>query len=206
MLHPFIPFLTEELWETFGFGKGSLIEEQGWPELLSPETRTAMEVFEPMDVFQELVRSIRNLRAEARLHPQQEVPEVIVVLSDSAVNEVGEVIDSNSDLVGLLCRVGEIRFMQKGSPRPSGSLMSVTGFGEVFLVVGHILDIKAEMARLSTELEKARRDLARSEKKLADPSFLSRAPGEIVEKERERLTQTEEKIKVIERNMESLAG
>ena len=205
MLHPFIPFLTEELWDTFGFGEGALIEEKGWPGILSLREALAPGIPDPMEVFQELVRSIRNLRAEAGLHPRQEALEARVVLSDGAAGEAGEVIGSNADLLRLLCRVREVSLSEDQGRRTLGTMMSVASFGEVSLFVNQNLDRGAEMARLSAELERARKDLSRSMGKLGDPSFLSRAPGDIVEQERQRLSETEDKIRVIERNMRNLS-
>ena len=205
MLHPFIPFLTEELWDRFDFGGGALIEEKGWPELLPPVKTPAFEPVDSMDIFQDLVKCIRNLRAEAGLHPRQEAREARVLLSEGTPAEVGEVIRSNADLLSLLCRVREVSLGEDERSRPTGTIMSVAGFGEVFLFVDRNPDTGAEMARLTMELEKARKDLIRSRGKLDDPSFVSRAPGRIVDQERQRLSETEEKIKVIERNMRNLA-
>jgi len=206
MLHPFIPFLTEELWDTFGFGEGALIEERGWPDTLPLEEASGPGISDPMEIFQELVRSIRNLRAEAGLHPRQEALEARVALSDGAAEKAGEVINSNADLLRLLCRVREVSLSEdQGEGRPLGTLMAVASFGEVSLVVDRDLDREAEMDRLAAELERARKDLSRSRGKLDDPSFLSRAPANIVEQERQRLSETEEKIRVIERNMRNLS-
>ncbi|MGB4208893.1 MAG: valine--tRNA ligase [Thermovirgaceae bacterium] len=206
MLHPFIPFLTEELWDTFGFGEGALIEERGWPDTLPLEEASGPGISDPMEIFQELVRSIRNLRAEAGLHPRQEALEARVALSDGAAEKAGEVINSNADLLRLLCRVREVSLSEdQGEGRPLGTLMAVASFGEVSLVVDRDLDREAEMDRLAAELERARKDLSRSRGKLDDPSFLSRAPANIVEQERQRLSETEEKIRVIERNMRKLS-
>ena len=204
MLHPFIPFLTEELWEVFGFEEG-LLEEQDWPGLSGKGDRSTGDVRISMEIFQELVRNTRNLRAEARMHPQKTVPEITILLS-SGDDPVRELLIDNMDVFRLLCRVEKVSIPEKGSPKPFGSLMAVTGFGEIYLVAGDLLNIDAEVARLNSELEKAEKDLLKSENKLEDRSFLSRAPEEVVEKERDRMMQTREKIALIKRNLASLSG
>jgi len=73
------------------------------------------------------------------------------------------------------------------------------------LLPGDLLDVEAEMTRLQAELGKAEKDLLRSGKKLQDGSFLSRAPEDVVEKERDRMAQNEEKIVLIKRNLASLS-
>ncbi len=157
-----------------------------------------------MEIFQESVRNARNLRAEARMHPQQEIDEVVVNLSEKTGFSV-DVLSKNSDLFCILVRSAGLRVNPPGSKRPPRSLMAVCGFGEVFLVAGDLLDAGSEILRLEGELVTARKDLERSSAKLSDNSFISRAPAEIVEKEKARISSTKEKILLIERNIESLS-
>lgn len=200
LLHPFIPFLTDEIWETFGFGNGS-IEEESWPE---PVGITRDGTKESMVIFQELVRNVRNLRAEAHMHPQQKVAETVISLNE-ANGICHDCIAENEDLFRLLAKVDKIRVMEPSSPKPPKSLMTVTDFGEVFLVAGDLLDVRSELARLAADLEKAEADMNRSLRKLEDKSFISKAPLDIIDKEKARLSQNSEKIALIRRNMESLS-
>lgn len=201
LLHPFIPFLTEELWEKFGFGN-DFIEKEEWP--VPKHVPGGSSSVDEMEIFQEAVRNARNLRAEARMHPQQEIREVVINLSDKA-GVSAEVLGNNADLFCLLVRTAVLRVNPPGSTRPPRSLMAVCGFGEVFLVAGDLLDAGSEVTRLEGELAKAKKDLERSTAKLSDSSFISRAPAEIVEKEKARVSASEEKILLIERNIESLS-
>ncbi|HPD97202.1 MAG TPA: valine--tRNA ligase [Synergistales bacterium] len=201
LLHPFIPFLTEELWEKFGFGN-DFIEKEEWP--VPKHVPGGSSSVDEMEIFQEAVRNARNLRAEARMHPQQEIREVVINLSDKA-GVSAEVLGNNADLFCLLVRTAVLRVNPPGSTRPPRSLMAVCGFGEVFLVAGDLLDAVSEVTRLEGELAKAKKDLERSTAKLSDSSFISRAPAEIVEKEKARVSASEEKILLIERNIESLS-
>ncbi len=157
-----------------------------------------------MPVFQDLVRNARNLRAEARIHPQRIVPEAVVFLNEANLG-LKESILENADLFRLLAKVGKITFPEPCSAKPPKSLMTVTNFGEMFLVVGDLLDVVSEITRLAGELKSAKADLEKTTRKLADGSFIARAPAEIVEKEKARLSQDLEKITLIERNMESLS-
>lgn len=200
LLHPFIPFLTEEIWERFEFGSKS-IEEEPWPEPISIYNDA---VAESMLIFQELVKNVRNLRAEARIHPQQMVPETVVFLNENN-SFWRECIMENADLFRLLARVENINVADTTINKPPHSLMTVTDFGEIFLVVGELLDLEAEIARLGIELEKAERDMKKSLQKLEDESFISKAPQDIVEKEKTRLNQNQEKIMLLKRNRESLS-
>ncbi len=201
LLHPFIPFLTEELWDKFGFGN-DFIEKEEWP--VPKHIPGGSSSVDEMEIFQEAVRNARNLRAEARMHPQQEIREVVINLSDKA-GVSAEVLGNNADLFCLLVRTAGLRVNPPGSTRPPRSLMAVCGFGEVFLVAGDLLDAGSEVTRLEGELVKAKKDLERSTAKLSDSSFISRAPAEIVEKEKARVSASEEKILLIERNIESLS-
>ena len=95
--------------------------------------------------------------------------------------------------------------MEPTTTKPPKSLMTVTDFAEIFMVVGDLLDVGSEIARLSVDLRKTEADMSKSMRKLEDELFISKAPLDIVEKERARLSQNREKIVLIKRNMESLS-
>jgi len=199
LLHPFIPFVTEELWELFNFG-GGLIEENTWP---SGETGFAFpEAVEKMSLFQETVRILRNLRAEAHVAPQSFVNHATVQTAEGTV--LSQVVGENRELMQGLSKIREIRILGESAQKPSGSLSSQMEGGEVSLVVGDILDIEAEIRRLEQEAEAVKKNLETTAKKLANESFINRAPAEVVEKERERLAENEARIARIQENIASL--
>jgi len=198
LLSPIVPFVSEELWEAFGF-EGE-VDRSGWPQG-DPRWRDP-EAERDTEFTQTLVRTIRNLRSEAHLTPQTILPEVAVRLSDersaSAVREA-------EDWIRLLARVERLRLLLPGEPRPPKSLGSVLAEGEVFLPVGTLLDVPSEVRRLEGEIEKVRREIERSRKKLDDPNFVARAPEEIVEKERNTVAEGEAKTARLRDHVRHLA-
>ena len=195
-LHPFIPFVTEELWRNFGFTT-SLIEENVWS--IDPvDTPEQNDVKESMTVFQEIVRVLRNLRAEARIAPQQKVHRVFLQTSQQ---EIASLVTANRDLVELLVKAEEVSL---SSAKPTGCLASSFAGGQAFLYVGDLLDIPNEISRLRTELESVEKDIATSTSKLNNEKFVSRAPREVVDQERTRLSESEAKRRRIRENIESL--
>jgi valyl-tRNA synthetase len=199
LLHPFIPFLTEELWHAFHFSDRSLQEEE-WPK---PDGKGAFSpvCLEEMSAFQEAVRAIRNLRAEARLNPQQTAPLVRAELKEG----LEALFRENSDLLRLLCRIERFEISPINAPSPGKCLSAVLPQGSFYLEVEGLIDIEAEIGRLKQEMEKLEADLNRSRAKLANDQFVRNAPGEVVEKERERLREGEARIKRIRDNISSLS-
>lgn len=198
LLHPFIPFVTEELWHHFGYGRQS-IEKESWP---APEGSKSGENFsEKMSIFQEVVRNFRNLRAEAGFPPQKKLGKGLLVMADSRSRSI---IERNADLLSLLTNIESFDFPEPGSEKPAGTLTAVLSFGEVFLPVGDVLDVAAEISRLEQEKEKSEKAAEKCRKKLENGKFLENAPFEVVEKERTRLEEHLERVRSIERNLESL--
>ena len=198
LLHPFIPFVTEELWHIFGFSSNS-IEEESWPsvEEMFDETTTAL-LAKEMYIVQETIRSARNLRAEANVAPQVVVPHLAFDPTDETA---AKVIAENEDMIKLMSKVGQISFVSR---RPGGSLVSVLPWGNVYLIVGDIIDIPSEIERLKKEKEELALEEQRSLSKLSNESFLQKAPKEVVEKEKERLKKARERIERIDENITSL--
>ena len=199
LLHPFVPFVTEELWQAFGF-QGESMEVDNWATL--GDEREFPESEKEMTVLQEVVRSIRNLRAEAAIPPQKSLP-LAVVRTDSSF--LGDLIHQNGDIISLLSKVQDLNVVSMNDVPPSMSLSSVLTSGIAYLPVGDVLDIQAELTRLKKDLAQSQGDLAKSLGKLSNENFVKRAPDEIVSQEKERVDVFQKKIKRIEENITSLS-
>ena len=198
LLHPFIPFLTEELWEAFGFSEKSL-EESTWP--LPLREKPDASCLEEMAAFQQAVRALRNLRAEAHLAPQKSAPLVLASLRE----ELEPLFRENSDILRLLCRVDRFERLEAERP-PSGKCLSaVLPQGSFYLEVEGLIDIDGEIGRLQQEMAKLESDLKRSKEKLGNTRFVENAPPEVVEKENERLRESEARIMRVRENIRSLS-
>lgn len=199
LLHPFIPFVTEELWRSFDFGDTS-IELEEWP---TGNKRDNTEITESeMETFQEIVRAVRNLRAEAGVHPQKAIKAISLKINSS---DVVDLVKENEDTFKLLAKIETVVFMDSDSAAPAKSLSSVLPLGTVYLPVGDLLDISLEIKRLEQDLKQIEKDLKRSEGKLANSKFMDRAPAEIVEKEKKRMEESRVKIARIKENIASLS-
>jgi valyl-tRNA synthetase len=199
LLHPFIPFLTEELWRAFGFSEKSL-EESSWP---APLRNGALpSCVEEMSAFQQAVRAIRNLRAEAHLAPQKQAP----VVRASLGKEVEPLFSENGDILRLLCRLEKFEMTGAGTPPPGKSLSAVLPQGSFYLEVEGLIDIASEVDRLRQEMARLESDLAKSRGKLGNARFVENAPQEVVEKERDRLRESEARILRIQENIRSLGS
>jgi valyl-tRNA synthetase len=199
MMHPFIPFVTEELWHHFPFG-GGFIVNAGWPDGTSP--RFDQKDAEAMESIQEIIRSMRNLRAEASVPPQKEIERFILRVRSP---EIEASLADNQDLVRLLTRCGKLEMIPADAQSPAKSLASVLRDVDVFLPVEGLWDIEAEIRRLSEEKKKVEAELERSLAKLGNRSFVERAPAEVVEKERASVEEKRARLERIRENIESLS-
>lgn len=199
LMHPFIPFVTEELWHAFAFGEKPM-ELENWPDasLYQPDPESV----DLMDELQEFVRSIRNLRAEAGLPPSQSVQRIVLRGPDAAFQPT---IEANRDLISLSAKVKEIEIIPADATKPYLALSSIVRAGQVFLPVGDLLDPKAEVERLKKELKQVESNLARSEKKLSSANFVARAPEEVVATEKARAAESKSRRARILENIASLS-
>jgi valyl-tRNA synthetase len=200
LLHPIIPFATEELWSAFGYGL-TIIGRSEWPK--PSLSGTDEETAGGMDFIQTLVRAMRNLRAEAKLPPQRQVPRMFLRLKDES-GKAAAFAGENSDLIGLLTKVEKTELLGRDDAKPRQSLSSVTGEWELFFPVGDLLDVEKEIKRLRGELDKLEKDTERTRSKLSNPNFIGKAPADVVEKEREALSAAESRKKRIGENIAGL--
>ena len=179
LLQPVMPFVTDELWTEFGFGKqGSLISE-AWPE---PVVLTGAEAAQAeCDHIIRLISEIRTVRAEMNVPPAQKAP---VFLQDAAPETV-ERAERWQEAIGRMARVSHVAPQQGDVPR--GSAQAVVDEATLIIPLEGLIDITAEQERLKKELAKADDEIAKTEKKLGNENFVSRAKPEIVQEMRDRL-------------------
>ncbi|PLP60948.1 valine--tRNA ligase [Mesorhizobium loti] len=184
LLHPMMPFMTEELWaETAGEGKerSSLLCHAAWP---SPDFEDA-EAADDINWLIDLVTGIRSVRSEMNVPPAAIAP--LVVIGANATTR--ERLVRHEAAIKRLARVGEI---SHSDTAPKGSAQIVLGEATACLPLGSLIDVVAEAARLQKELAKVTEEIARLHKKLSNDKFVANAPEEVVEAEREKLVEYNE--------------
>ncbi|MGF7007085.1 valine--tRNA ligase [Aminobacter sp. BE322] len=179
LLHPMMPFMTEELWaHTAGEGKErpSLLCHAAWP---SPDFEDA-EAAAEINWLVDLVSGIRSVRSEMNVPVAAIAPLVFVGAKAETLGRLKR----HQSAIARLARVGEIT---QADAAPKGSAQIVAGEATACLPLGTLIDLTAEAARLQKELAKTTEEIARLHKKLSNEKFVAGAPEEIVAAEREKL-------------------
>ena len=196
LLHPFMPFLTEEVWRGLDLDSKSLLE-QAWSE---GEFQADPEAEATMAAVISIVEAVRNIRGEMGVHPSAAVPLNLVFSTPEA--EAG-VLKAASH-IKRLAKVSEIATTRPAAKGPVAT--SIVGGVEIIVPLAGVIDIEVEKNRLTKEIERVTGLLERSRAKVANPEFAERAPAEVVAKEKakiETLTQTKAKL---ERTLATLLG
>ncbi len=201
LLHPFIPFITEELWSAFGFND-DYIMRSSWPEPVKEYEFSG--AVDDMRVLQEIVRTLRNLRAEAHVPPQKRLTRAVIRVANDT--KTAKILRACLNQVEGLCKVDDV-ILEAPSPEWTygPSLSSVCGDCEVKLPVGDVLDVPEEIARLEKEIASIMKAVSSSEARLSKADFVSRAPAEVVEKERGKVSEGKAQIERLKANLESLS-
>ncbi len=201
LLHPFIPFVTEELWEAFGYGD-EFIMKTSWP---NPKSEYIFEgINEKMRILQDSVRTLRNLRAEAHVAPQQWLNKAVIRVNSDT--ETAKILTASLNQIENLCRVHDVILESPETVWTYGaSLSSVTGDSEIKLPVGDVLDVEKEISRLKQEIETITKNINSSQARLNKADFVARAPAEVVEKERSKVSEGTAQIERLKANLESLS-
>ena len=200
LLHPFIPFVTEELWAAFGYGDEFIMRSK-WPEAKKEFIFDG--VISEMKILQDSVRTLRNLRAEAHVAPQQWLNKTVIRVNPDS--ETAKILKSSLNQIENLCRVHDVILESPSSEWTYGaSLSSVTGEAEIKLPVGDVLDVPKEITRLENEISSIEKDIAKSQARLDKADFVSRAPAEVVEKERAKVSEGQAQVERLKANLESL--
>jgi valyl-tRNA synthetase len=182
LLHPVMPFITEELWDKLGHRAehGALIG-QPWPVPAPTDTAADAEI----GWLVKLISDIRSARAELNV-PAGAKLKLLVVGANATTQKR---LDTHRAAIERLSRVEGI---EAAASAPKAALQIVVGEATYALPVGDVIDLKAEGARLQKEIKKLADEISKIDAKLGNANFVSRAPEEVVEEQRERRTQAEQ--------------
>ncbi len=180
LLHPFMPFITEEIWQALPH-EGDFLMLQSWPEydaaLNFPEEERAMELV--MDA----IKAIRARRSEMNVPPSKKA-ELTVVTEDQAVFAAG------IPFLQRLANASQVNITAQPPVSLDGLVSVVTSAAKLYIPLAELVDLEAERARLAKEIEKAEKYLTSIEKKLSNEKFVSKAPEAVVQRERDNLDKT----------------
>lgn len=191
MLHPFMPFITEELWSVTGEAgpaREGVLALAAWPQLAGLENGEAeAEIGWLVDT----VQAIRSVRAEMNVAPGAQVPLVLVGVSEATVARARRY----GDLLNRLARLSEISTV---AAAPKGSVQLVVRGETVALPLAGVIDVAAESQRLAKALKEAEGDIARCDAKLNNANFMARAAEEVIEEQREKREEAAERKAKVE--------
>jgi valyl-tRNA synthetase len=180
-LHPFMPFVTEELFAELADRGEAMLITAPWPELDEALVDSAAQA--EMDWVVRLVSEIRSVRAETNVPPAAEVPAALAEASGAARARF----ERHRAVIEALARVkAEVVDGDGAAEARRGAVQLVVEEASLFLKVADLVDITAERARLARELDRITSEIAKLDKKLSNAQFLARAPEEVVAEQRER--------------------
>lgn len=193
LLHPFMPFITEEIW---GYlpkeeAEKNLLISEAWPKhkkLNFDESR------EKIEMAKDIIKVIRNIRAEADTPPSRSLS--LIIVSDKKAKEI----EASSGYIKSLANVSKIEIIQDKSKAPRDVMSGIVDGAEILIPMEDLIDFEAEILRLQAEKKRLIKEVDRVNKKLSNKNFVDKAPQKIVDEERAKGEKYEEMLeKVIDR-------
>lgn len=197
LLHPYMPHITEELSARMGFlAPGEFLMKKALPDAqLAPEAEKTAAARAQAAAIYETASRLRNLKAEYNVATRRDVTFIV----KSAVDWL----EKEQDTLALLSGARKIT-LDPAYEAPKGTPVSLTPVGEIYLPLDGLIDVAAEKSRLGKEIEKIRTEVKKAEGKLANPSFVDRAPTEVVMQEKQRLAEWKSKQAQLEEMLAAL--
>jgi valyl-tRNA synthetase len=205
LLHPYMPFVTEEIWQHLkaawpaGEIWGEALMISPWPEADDAQLDAGAEG--DMALLMDLIRQIRNARAEFNVTPGKRVPAIV------AGGAKLEMLKAQRELLALLAKVddAQLTLMKALDEKPQKAVALVAAEGvEVYLPLAGLVDLEQETARLHKALAEADREIQRAEGMRSNEGFTSKAPPHVVQKQRDRLAEQQERRARLEARLQAL--
>jgi len=196
LLHPYMPFMTEEVWQHLPH-EGESIMLASWPvcdDALLDERAEA-----DMEILMEAVRRVRNVRADMDVPPSRKAQVIIVAKGDAA-----RIFETQKDIFAKLAWAGEVRIQADKSGIESGAVSVSMDAAQLFMPLTGLVDIEKEMERLDKEKTRLEGELSRVQGKLKNENFVNKAPLAVVNAEREKLTKYQTTMEKVLSQIETL--
>jgi valyl-tRNA synthetase len=203
LLHPFAPFITEEIWQALpdlvveNTDPVKSIMIQRYPEADTARLDDTAE--DDINILQQVISAIRNIRGEMNIPPGKEAELVLAQTDNTALDTLLK----NELYIRKLARIGSIHVQ---SERPQTAASAVVHGLECYLPLADLIDVEVERNRLEKEIKRLENQIAGLEKKLNNENFISRAPKEVVDKERKKRVAFEENAIKLRKNLEQITG
>ncbi|WP_094604795.1 Valine--tRNA ligase [Sporomusa silvacetica DSM 10669] len=198
LLHPFMPFITEAIWQSLPH-QGISIMTAGWP--VEDTKLTNHEDEQLMGVIMETIKAVRNMRAEVNVHPGKK-SQVILKMASSKLKVK---IEDNSGYIKTLAAAEPITILAASDVIPENAMTAVVSGVEIYLPLKGLIDVEKETARLNKELSNLDKELSRISGKLGNPGFTAKAPADVIEKEKAKQAEFVEKQITIKERLAYLA-
>ncbi len=193
LLHPFMPFITEEIWQTLPH-EGESIMISAWPEYDPALDFSADEA--EMERVMEAIRAIRNRRAQMNVPPSKKAKVIVeTAYQDTFAN--------GAKYIERLASASEVEVAAQVNA-PEGAVSIVTADAKIFIPLDQLVDLKAELARLNKERDAALKQAAGIEAKLANENFVTRAPEHVVQTQRDNLARLRDQIAKLEESIAAI--
>jgi valyl-tRNA synthetase len=196
LLHPFMPFITEEVWQKLPGAPGSIMAAP-YPEPAESRLNPAAEA--EMGLVMGCITAIRNIRGEMNVPPGTLVDVFLLSPESGAV----EALSRHRENIKTLARVQELHANPAGGP-PAAAAKAVVEAVEIFVPLAGIIDFAEEANRLDRELEKLRKEVSQAQRKMTNEDFLAKAPAEVVQKEQTKLQAWTEKLTKLKTHRERI--
>lgn len=197
LLHPFMPFVTEHIWQHLPH-EGESIMVAPWPSTLSMEGFGSAAAH--MNVMMDGIKGIRNMRAEMNV-PMGKRSEVILV---PATEELKGILETHGDYFHTLGWAEKVTVLSPDAPKPENATVTVVNGLEVYLLLKDLIDADKEKERIAKEQATVLKEIARLEGKLNNQGFLAKAPEAVVAKEKEKLEEYKQKQQALNEREEFL--
>jgi len=200
LLHPLMPFITEEIWQALpGERPAVSLMAATYPQ--AADFPVFVEGSARMEAVMEIIRAIRNIRGEMDVPPGKQIGAVLDCRSEQAV----AIVLAGESYLRTLARVGELSY-GVGIARPEQAATQVAGEVEILLPLAGMINLEEEEKRLQKEITKVEKDVAMFAKKLSNEAFVAKAPPEVLEKDRGKLREAEEKLQILQQSLERILG
>ncbi|WP_421380235.1 valine--tRNA ligase [Bacillus salacetis] len=198
LLHPFMPFITEEIWQNLPH-EGESITTAAWP--VAKDEFTDKAAAEEMKLLVEIIRSVRNIRAEVNTPLSKQIK----LLLKAKDEQTEKTLEKNKGYIERFCNPEELTISTE-IEAPDKAMTAVATGVELFLPLEGLINIDEEIARLEKELEKWNKEVSRVQGKLNNEKFISKAPQKVVDEERAKEADYLEKRSTVEARIKELKG